>query len=136
MPGHESQREFSDWSLYEADLHATSAYADALHTAGMLTDAESEQVASALRQADADEQSGALNKTGDDPFTTLDAQLDKQLGPLAGKLQAGRSRPERLLTALRVWLIDQIEGLGQSLAEAQRALVQRAEGNVGALMPG
>ncbi|MHB8626305.1 MAG: argininosuccinate lyase [Aggregatilineales bacterium] len=136
MPGHESHREFSDWSLFEADLHATSAYAAALRAAGVLSDAEGDQIATALRQVNSDEQSGALNdKTGDDPFTTLDARLDELLGPLAGKLQVGRSRPERLLTALRVWLIDEIEGLGESLADLQRAVLQQAEGNVGALMP-
>ena len=130
--------DFSDWSLLEAELRVSLAYADALHDADGLSDAEHTRVINALNQVNADRQAGQMLEpaTGSDVFDAVDRALDSQIGPLAGKLQAGRSRPERRLTAIRLWLIDQVEALAESMAALQRVQLNQAEGSVGALMPG
>ena len=134
MPDRAHSPHDTDWSLLEAELRAAAAYVDGLRAANVLTASEHAQIHAALTQIDQEQAAEAL-PIGD-PFDTIDQRLGTLLGGLAGKLQSGRSRPERLLTALRVWLIEQIEAMGASIAGLQRALLQQAEGGVGALMPG
>lgn len=130
--------EFSDWSLLDAELRASSAYADALHDADGLNDDEHRQIAAALQEIDTARRAGQLTVPSDgaDVFDTVDQQLADRIGVLTGKLQAGRSRPERRLTAIRLWLIEQIEAITESTAALQRVLLNQSEGSVGALMPG
>ncbi len=124
----------SDWPLFDAEIRASLAYADALVTPSVLTETERDTISAALRQIATEYEREALS--GDDPFEVIDARLEVLVGSLAGKFQAGRSRNERLLTAIRLWLIGQMEILGDQIADVQRALLHQAEGRVGALMPG
>jgi len=134
MPDRAHSQHDTDWSLLDAELRAATVYTDGLRAANVIDAGELAQIRAALARIEAERVAGTL-PVGD-PFDTVDNRLGGLIGGLAGKLQAGRSRPERLLTALRLWLVEQIEALGVAMAGLQRALLQQAEGSVGALMPG
>ncbi len=126
--------DITDWPLLEAELRVSSAYADALIDPGVLSAAERDQIDAALTTIGDEYAAGSL--MGADIFAAIDARLEALVGAPASKLRAGRGRGERLLTALRLWLIEVMATLSEHIADVQRALVQQAEGHVGALMPG
>ncbi len=138
MPGNKplaaAQPDRSDWRLFDAAIRLNLAYADVLIEPGILTAAERDSIAVALEQLKAEQLAGML--TGDDMAATLEKRLYEIAGKAAGKLQVGRSPNEQLLTLVRLWLVDQIETLGDLIADVQRTLLHQAESHVAALMPG
>ncbi len=127
--------DLSDWRFFDAELRANFAYADALVGAGLLSVAERDQIKLALNQIEQEHAAGTL--TGDNPFRAIEVRLQAIVGSsAAAKLQAGRSHTEQIITALRLWLLEQMEPLSEQIADVQRALLHQAEGHVGALMPG
>jgi argininosuccinate lyase len=125
-----------DWRLFDAEIHASSGYADALVEPGVLTSADRDAISAGLKQIKAEYDGGTLDLADQDVFAAIEARLGQIAGPVAGKLNAGRSRNEQVMTALRLWLMDETESIGESAAEIQRALIQQAESHVATLMPG
>ena len=58
------------------------------------------------------------------------------IGHAAGKLHTGRSRNDQVTTDLRLWLLDHLPGLDESLRLLQSALIERAEADLDVVMPG
>lgn len=132
----EAMRVLADAQLFDMEIRASLAYVEALVAPGVLTAAEGDQISAAYRRIAADYASGKLGSVDSpDIFTLIDTRLEALIGPLVGKVQAGRSRTEQLLTALRLWLIEQMETLAEQIVDVQRALLSQSEGHVGALMP-
>jgi argininosuccinate lyase len=125
-----------DWRLFNAELKASTAYAGALVEPGILTEAERDSVIAALDQIAAEYARGAFKPEGGDLFAAIEARLIQIAGQVAGKLNAGRSRNEQAMTTLRVWLLDEMDAIGEQVAAIQRDLLHQAEGHVGTLMPG
>ncbi|MCC7451186.1 MAG: argininosuccinate lyase [Anaerolineae bacterium] len=125
-----------DWRLLNAEIRASTAYADALVSAEVLTAAERDSITAGLQQIKKDYESGKLDTAEPDMFLAIENRLNEIVGAAAGKLSAGRSRNEQVMTVLRLWLMDEIEGIGDSVASIQKALIQQAEGHVATLMPG
>ncbi|HVO43107.1 MAG TPA: argininosuccinate lyase [Aggregatilineales bacterium] len=122
-----------DWRLLGAEIRASTAYTEALVDPGILTADERDKIAAALKQIESELKPDPADQ---DMFAALDARLLVIAGPVAGRLSAGRSRNERVMTALRLWLLDEMEGLGEATAGVQRALLVQAESHVATLMPG
>jgi argininosuccinate lyase len=125
-----------DWRLFDAEIRASSAYADALVAPGILTSAERDTVVNALKQIKEEYDSGKVTLPDQDVFSAIETRLGEIAGDVAEKFHAGRSRNEQAVTALRLWLLDELESIGESVASIQRALIQQAEGHVATLMPG
>ncbi len=124
----------TDRRLLDAEIRASSAYADALVEPGILTSAERETIVNALKEIKTEFETQPPAEP--DLFTAIESRLTQIAGPVAGKLNAGRSRNEQTVTTLRLWLSDEMQTLGEAIAEIQQALIQQAEGHVGTLMPG
>ncbi len=125
-----------DWRLLSAEIRASAAYAKALVEAGVLTPAERDSILEALEKIEKERGSSATPMDEQDVFTAIEHRLTALAGIAAGKLQAGRSRNEQAVTTLRLWLLEEMERLGESVAAIQRALIQQAESHVATLMPG
>lgn len=126
----------ADWRLLDAEIRASIAYAGALVEPGILSEAERDTITAGLNQIKAEYERGAFPPTQTDLFTAIEERLLAIAGPVAGKLHAGRSRNEQVMTTLRLWLLDIMQEVGEGVADIQKALIQQAEGHVGALMPG
>ena len=59
--------------------------------------------------------------------TALERGLLERLGPLGGKLRAGRSRNDQVATDLRLYLRDAARQVAAAVAELEAALVGRAD---------
>src|SRR5205823_7478660 len=68
--------------------------------------------------------------------TFVEARLVEMIGDLGRKLHTGRSRNDQVATDLRLWLRGEIDKLAVALRNTQEALLDLAEGNRDAVIPG
>jgi argininosuccinate lyase len=127
-----------DRRLAAQDVRGSQAWAAALAQAGVLQDAESEQIAAGLEaiQAEFSQQRFAFQDSDEDIHSAVERRLGELIGPLAGKLHTGRSRNDQVATDLRLWLLDAVPALQEDLHNLQAALLERAETDFGVIMPG
>ncbi|HEX5494504.1 MAG TPA: lyase family protein, partial [Mycobacteriales bacterium] len=117
-----------DWRLAPYDLAGSRAHARVLHRAGLLDADELERMLGALGELERDVRSGRFAPTADDEdvHTALERGLLERLGPLGGKLRAGRSRTDQVATDLRLYLREAARRLVATVAELESALVAKA----------
>jgi argininosuccinate lyase len=127
-----------DKRLALQDVHGSLAWGHALAAAGVLSTQESVQIDQGLQLIRQELQSGAFvfQESDEDIHTAVERRLGELIGPLAGKLHTGRSRNDQVATDFRLWLLESLPGLDQAITGLQAALLQRAETDLGALMPG
>ena len=127
-----------DWRLAPYDIVQTRAHAGVLHAAGLLSADELDKVNGALDSLAADVASGAFLPTqaDEDVHTAIERGLLERLGPLGGKLRAGRSRNDQVATDFRLYLRDQVGAIADAIAELQWALLDQAKRHVDVASPG
>ena len=113
-----------DWRLAPYDLLASRAHARVLHRANLLDGDELEQMLAALDDLDQACRSGQFTPTvaDEDVHTALERGLIERLGPLGGKLRAGRSRNDQVATDLRLFLRAHVRVLVLRVIELETAL--------------
>jgi argininosuccinate lyase len=127
-----------DWRLALYDLRASRAHARVLHKAGLLTADELKRMLTALDDLDNTCRSGEFRPTAtdEDVHTALERGLLERLGPLGGKLRAGRSRNDQVTTDLRLYLRDHARQIVSRLAGLERALLAQAQRHRDTTAPG
>ncbi len=123
----------NDWRLFGAELRISRAWLGALTEAGIYSTEDAGKLRKALDQIESERKAYTL--AGLDMFKVFDTRLISLVGGSAAKIAAGRSVQERLLTALRFWLIEEMRGLSEKIATVQKALLTQAESHVAAIMP-
>ncbi|HQU82335.1 MAG TPA: argininosuccinate lyase [Pyrinomonadaceae bacterium] len=128
-----------DKRLFEADVRASIAHTEGLFQAGVLTRLESEKIKNGLltllKRAD-------FNKNyfdesdSEDVHSFIEAKLIQIIGDTGRKLHTGRSRNDQVATAFRLWLRWQIEDISKIVGELQKALIESAEKQKTAVLPG
>ena len=127
-----------DWRLAPYDLRQTAAHARVLHGAGLLDADELARVIDALDELAADVASGEFVPTIDDEdvHTAIERGLLERLGPLGGKLRAGRSRNDQVATDVRLYLREQARAIARAVLDLQGAILAQAEAHVDTIAPG
>ncbi|MGH8877051.1 MAG: argininosuccinate lyase [Stackebrandtia sp.] len=127
-----------DMRLAAYDLAASKAHARVLHRAGLLDDAESERMLSALDALSHEVAVGEFTARPEeeDVHAALERGLLERLGPLGGKLRAGRSRNDQIACDLRMYCRDHARGLAAQLLELIDALLERAADHATTPIPG
>lgn len=72
----------------------------------------------------------------EDIHTANERRLSELVGPLGGKLHTGRSRNDQVATDMRIWLLDNVKDIEDSLKGLIRVIVERADKEVEYIMPG
>src|SRR6185503_6248841 len=123
-----------DRRLFEADVTASVAYAQALEDARVITTEEGAQIRDALKTIlDA----GCTDDPqAEDVHSFVEARLVELIGDAGRKLHTGRSRNDQVATDFRLWLRQAIDNLDATLRLAQTALLDFAEANNEAVIPG
>ncbi len=136
----EFNRSFAfDRRLFEVDVRASIAHCDGLTGASVLTADESEQIKSALETIlDRGRSSAGYfdEPPAEDVHSFVEARLVEMIGDPGRKLHTGRSRNDQVATDLRLWLREEIDRISLVLRGAQQALLDLAEANRAAIMPG
>ncbi|MGB3542486.1 argininosuccinate lyase [Rubrivirga sp.] len=127
-----------DTILLPYDLEGTRAHAWALGQAGVLEDEEVDEVSRALDAIREAWERGevTVRVQDEDMHTVIERELTARLGDAGKKIHAGRSRNDQVLTALRLWLRDALEGIAGTVLEVGHALVAHAQAGQEMLMPG
>ncbi len=127
-----------DRHLWRQDLAGSAAHARELHRIGVLDAGELEAMLAAIERCAelfANDAFPFLH-TDEDVHGAIERWLVEELGPLGGKLRAGRSRNDQIASDLRLWCRDACDDLVGLIADLQTALVEQAEAHLDWLAPG
>ena len=123
-----------DCRLLGADIQASQAYARELERIGVLTALERERLSAALDQIGSE---GVEPEASDeDVHTLVIRKLQQRVGEAADKIHTGRSRNDQVSTDFRLWIRDEIRSLRQGLADLMQALLDLADREGQAILPG
>jgi argininosuccinate lyase len=127
-----------DGRLYREEIAVNAAWAAALAAAGVLTEPERRRLARTLARIEREIACGALPLTPEqeDIHTVVENRLVALLGPLGGKLRAGRSRNDLVVTDLRLYLKRAVPEICAHIDAAQAEALRKAEAHPRALIPG
>ena len=128
-----------DYRLAEQDIVGSVAWSKALVTVNVLTATEQQQLEQALNALLTEVQADPLaivQSDAEDIHSWVEQKLIEKVGDLGKKLHTGRSRNDQVATDLKLWCKQQIGDLHQAIVQLQQALVETAEANQDAVMPG
>lgn len=128
-----------DRRLIEADIEASLAHAEALASAGILTEDEGQKIAAGLGEIlrRAREEKGYLDsREAEDVHSFVEGELVTAIGDAGYKLHTGRSRNDQVATDLRIFLRGEIDRTADLFREVQRALVDLADAYSDCIIPG
>jgi argininosuccinate lyase len=127
-----------DRRLIQADIRGSKAFARALEKVGILTADERAKLISALDAlAEEARQPGFFDgATDEDVHTLVIRKLGEKVNALAEKIHTGRSRNEQVSLDVRLWLRGAIDRASELLVEFMRALLDCADKNPAAVIPG
>jgi len=128
-----------DKRLFYADVRVSIAHAEGLFQAGILTRLEAEKIKNGLvtllKRADFDK-SYFSDANSEDVHSFIEVKLVQLIGETGKKLHTGRSRNDQVATAFRLWLREEITGISLTARQLQKALINAAERQKEAVLPG
>jgi argininosuccinate lyase len=137
---YEFQRSFSfDRRLLPYELRVNAAWTKALEKTGLLQPQEAAIILDALARIQDHAQSDPVwvkNSPAEDVHHFVEMSLVELIGPLGGKVHAGRSRNDLVATDLRLFIKDAVADVRQAVGRLITSLIGQAEGHLGVPMPG
>jgi argininosuccinate lyase len=127
-----------DRHLWRQDLAGSRAHVHELHRIAVLDTDERDRLLAALERCGelfADDAFEFL-RSDEDVHGAIERWLVDELGPLGGKLRAGRSRNDQIASDLRLWCRDACDELVHLVGGLQEAFVDQAESHLGWHAPG
>ncbi len=120
------------------DIAGSIAHVRGLGRAGLLTEDEVAVLERGLVGLREDVEAGAIawDPALEDVHMNLETLLTERVGSVGGKLHTGRSRNDQVATDLRLWTRRAVDRLAAGIVELERALVDLAEREGDAVLPG
>jgi argininosuccinate lyase len=127
-----------DARLVPYDVRGSIAHAGMLHGAGLLSAEDLEAIRQGLETLAAEHAVGAwrIELADEDVHTALESRLTARIGEAGARLHLGRSRNDQVLTALRLYLKDEVETLRTGTLEVAGALDALAAREAETPLPG
>jgi argininosuccinate lyase len=127
-----------DAALAIDDIAGSIAHVRGLARAGLVTDDEAAALERGLVSLRSDVEAGdvAWDPALEDVHLNLETLLTERVGPVGGKLHTGRSRNDQVATDLRLWTRRAVDRLDAGIVGLERALVDLAEREGDAVLPG
>jgi argininosuccinate lyase len=127
-----------DVELALDDIAGSIAHVRGLGRAGLLSEEEVAALEDGLVAVRRDVEAGAVVWDPDleDVHLNLETLLTERVGSVGGKLHTGRSRNDQVATDLRLWTRRAVDRLDASLVGLELALVDLAEREGDAVLPG
>ena len=127
-----------DERLVRYDVRASIAHAQMLHEQKLLSSADLEAIRSGLTALGEEHARGLwhVELADEDGQTALERRLTERIGAAGGRVHLGRSRNDQVLTALRLYLRDAVDELGQGARAVAEALARLAEREKETALPG
>ena len=128
-----------DRRLIEADITGSLAHAEALEAAGIISADEARQIVSGLeeiRRRSRAEPGYFDSRPSEDVHSFVEAELIGLIGAPGYKLHTGRSRNDQVATDLRIYTRGEIDRTDELLLALERRVLELAEANSSAVIPG
>jgi argininosuccinate lyase len=127
-----------DRRLFAVDIRASVAHCNGLAAAGVISQEEADKIKTGLQTVLEHEADSSYfdQMASEDVHSFVEARLVEVVGDVGRKLHAGRSRNDQVATDLRLWLRDAIDQLSNRVRSTQAALLDFAETNSAAVLPG
>ena len=127
-----------DVRLAREDIRGSVAHVRMLGRQGIIPPGEATAIETGLWQIRDEVDAGQFQLTvaDEDIHTGVEKRLRSLIGPIAGKLHTARSRNDQVATDLRLWTRGALLALVGGVAELVAALLDVAESNGDAVMPG
>ena len=127
-----------DRRLYRHDVRASQAHARMLADVGLLTAEEAAQIVTTLAAIAGEIERGEFpfSIKLEDIHTHVERALIERLGDVGRKLHTARSRNDQVVTDVKLWVRDEIDGYEGRLREVQGALLAAAERERDVVLPG
>ncbi len=123
-----------DARLIPYDVRGSIAHAEMLAAQQLISDEECAAICDGLQALNDSFAAGEwrIGLEDEDAHTALETQLTKAIGPAGGRLHLGRSRNDQVLTALRLYLRDVTNDLGERVAKLRTAIndLSKRQGDV------
>ncbi|MDQ3211429.1 MAG: argininosuccinate lyase [Acidobacteriota bacterium] len=130
-----------DRRLFEDDVTGSRAWAEGLHGAGILSDADAEAIRTALDDIHGAGRSdpaffvSAAAQGDEDVHSFVERELVARAGEAGRRLHTGRSRNEQVSLDLRLYLKRRVPHLQGRIAALVGVLADQADASAGTLMP-
>jgi argininosuccinate lyase len=127
-----------DYRLAKYDIEVSIAHVMTLAKSGVIRKEECQLIVNGLKKVQKEISDGKFEfkKKLEDIHMNIESRLTEIIGPIAGKLHTARSRNDQVVTDIRLFLIEKINGLVTLIEENQKTLSQQALDNFDAIMPG
>lgn len=127
-----------DARLVPYDVRGSVAHAEMLHGAGLLSAEDLAAIREGLEALAAEHAAGGwrIELADEDVHTALESRLTARIGEAGARLHLGRSRNDQVLTALRLYLKDEVEALRAGALEVAAALDALAAREAETPLPG
>jgi argininosuccinate lyase len=127
-----------DRALAIDDIEGSVAHVHGLVRAGLVTIEDGRSIEAGLAAISADIRAGtfAWDPALEDVHMNVEAALAARIGAPAARLHTGRSRNDQVALDLRLWLRRTITAVDGAIVALERSLVERAERDGDAILPG
>jgi len=127
-----------DRRLWRADIAGSVAHAGMLAEQGVISATDLGAIKTGLATIADEIERGTFEWRTEleDVHLNIEARLVQLAGDAGKRLHTGRSRNDQVATDVRLWLRDEITGIGSLLAALQRALVELADQHTETILPG
>ena len=127
-----------DWRLYPYDVEQSRAHATMLASAGIITDADRDELLNGLDRVQEELDAGEFKFLDDDEdiHMAVERRLTEIVGPVGGKLHTARSRNDQVATDMAMFTRAHALRAIEALQDLQTVIVQVAEAHLDWSMPG
>lgn len=127
-----------DWRLYPYDVEQSRAHATMLASAGIITDADRDELLKGLDrvQAELDDNEFKFLDDDEDIHMAVERRLTEIVGPVGGKLHTARSRNDQVATDMAMFTRAHALRAIEALQDLQTVIVRVAEAHLDWPMPG
>ncbi|HSO05817.1 MAG TPA: argininosuccinate lyase [Pelomicrobium sp.] len=127
-----------DRRLAAYDIRGSLAHARMLHAVGILSAADLASIERGMQLIAAEIEAGTFAWSVDleDVHLNIERRLTDLVGDAGKRLHTGRSRNDQVATDIRLYLRDAIDRIRAALRELRAAVLDQAEANADAVMPG
>jgi len=127
-----------DQRLYKYDIAGSKAHSAMLAAQGIIPKATAEAIAAELDRIEARIDSGDFEFTSklEDIHMHIENALIEKLGTEGARVHSARSRNDQVALDIRLYLRHEISLIAEMIKEFQQALVEQADKNGDAILPG
>jgi argininosuccinate lyase len=125
-----------DMRLAGYDILGSIAHVKMLAKKRIIKPSEKARILRGLESILSDLRKGRSIPAAEDVHYAVEKELIKRIGPVGGKMHTARSRNDQVALDLRLYVRDEIIEVYALIRDIQRALVNLADKNIDAVMPG